>query len=124
MTERITKAREAVLAVIQRYAPTHARFSSEASRRLTAALDEHHNAVVEATLAGMPKLPEAPAADPKATSVVPLVAHDPNRQPDAVSDDPEPHDPVKLPSVADQAAGKPVKPAKPTSSGKVNKPPQ
>jgi hypothetical protein len=120
MTDRISKARAAVLSTVQLYAPVHASFSAEALRRLNNALDEHHNAVVEATLSSQPVKPVAPAIDPSATSVVPLNEPKP-AQPDAVGD-PEPHDPAELPSVADQAAGKP--PKAPKSSGKIPKPAQ
>jgi hypothetical protein len=120
MTERIKTARERVLSTVQLYAPVHAQFSEEALRRLNNALDEHHNAVVEATLASQPVKPVAPVIDPNATSVVKLNEPAPS-QPDAVGD-PEPHDPAPLPSVADQAAGKPVKPPKGKPS--IDKPPQ
>lgn len=121
MTERIDKARAAVLEAVRRYAPAHFHFSAEGTRKLNAALDEHHNAVVAATIAGMPQAPVAPV-DPAATSVVPLVAHDPNRQPDAVGE-PEEHAPKELPSPADQAAGKPVTKGK-GKTPSIDKPPQ
>lgn len=123
MTDRITKAREAVLATVRMYAPIHASFSAEATRRLNDALTELHNAVVEATLAGMPQTPVASPVDPKATSIVKLNEPHEERQPDAVGE-PEPHAPVPLPTPADQAAGKPVSKGKGKSSGKIDKPPQ
>jgi len=57
MTDRIDAARASVLAILTRYVPEA--YRSHALRKAGEALDEHHNAVVEATL-GIQELKPSP----------------------------------------------------------------